>query len=115
MKVIDPGHNYALDQLDGVGAVELRFVKRQGPNYPGNTGAHRGTTLQEVCRACIDRVKYVNNQKPHKNNTTIIYMFRCIIWFLEERAFEQHGIPFKNIDVRHIEELPTNIHGHLWI
>lgn len=62
MKVIDPGHHYGLAVLDGEpnGSESLLFVKRQGEKYPGNTFHHHGTTLQEVLRACCERLRYVN-------------------------------------------------------
>jgi hypothetical protein len=39
MRVFDPGHKY------------LKFVKREGDNYPRNRGHYEGTTSQEVLRA----------------------------------------------------------------
>jgi len=65
MKIIDPGHKYQLHTLDGF--VEnscLTFVKRQGAGYPGNVGSYSGTTCQEVLKALIDRVEYLQNQIP---------------------------------------------------
>lgn len=60
MTVIDPGHEYLMDSLDGEQTNRLVFVKRQGVKYPGNVGAHPGTTMQEVLRALLERLKYVN-------------------------------------------------------
>ena len=62
MKVIDPGHKYELAHLDGNGHEVLTFVKREGDGYPGNIDHHAGTNLQEVFRAALDRVKYLDNQ-----------------------------------------------------
>jgi hypothetical protein len=52
MKIIDPGHKYELDQLDGEGKEILTFVKRDTPSerYPGNQGHYPGTNMQEVLR-----------------------------------------------------------------
>src|SRR5579871_2164805 len=93
MKVIDPGHLYVLNALDGDegSSVQLRFVKREGKLYPGNEGHYAGTTIQEVCRALIDRVKYVNSQLPHDHNRVIINCLRLVILLLEERAAERHN------------------------
>jgi hypothetical protein len=48
MKVIDPGHYYELNVLDGDLPLPayLRFVKREGPGYPGNKDHYPGTTCQ---------------------------------------------------------------------
>src|SRR5947207_924247 len=91
MKVIDPGHTYSLRSLDGDGDVRLRFVKRQGPGYPGNIGSHSGTTTQEVVRALIDRTKYVDKQIPNQRNVQVLYHLRSILFELELRAAERHN------------------------
>lgn len=48
--VIDPGHLYELQVIDKVECAEpypslLRFVKREGPGYPGNSGTYPGTII----------------------------------------------------------------------
>lgn len=96
MKVIDPGHHYALAALDKPAGVAesyelLKFVKREGEGYPGNAGHHSGTNIQEVLRALIDRVKYLDKQIPHDSNTVIVMNLRNALWLLECRAAERHG------------------------
>jgi len=107
MKIIDPGHVYDLNWLDGkpndYGDAEifaqekidpqnrLTFVKRKGPKYPGNTDAHLGTTMQEVLRAVIDRLKYVNKQEPHGSNDVTLKHLRSAIYSLELRAALRAG------------------------
>lgn len=93
MKALDPGHHYQLAVLDSdspFSVESLMFVKREGPNYPGNVGFHRGTTLQEVLRACCDRLRYVNNQiRSHYNDDCLTHL-RMAIQLLEQRAAERH-------------------------
>jgi hypothetical protein len=105
MKELEPGHVYDLQTLDVPVEVEgefnqyfegssqeLIFVKRVGEKYPGNEGEpHPGTTVQEVCRGIIARLKYVNNQEFHAVNVSCINYARIIILQLEERAAERHG------------------------
>jgi hypothetical protein len=118
VKVIDPGHLYHLEQLDDDGSssqpTALVFVKREGAGYPWNVGHHPGTNLQEVLRALISRVKYLEGQESHPNNTIIIFALRHAIWLLEQRAAERHGRPFTleaagilRIEDSSIEEAPT--------
>lgn len=112
MITIDAGHTYALDRLDGLGDQELRFVKREGAKFPGNVGHYPGTNLQEVLRACIDRVKYLDHQVQCRENLLILEHLRSCIRLLEERAAKRHG---REPDVRMygiltsdpIEWLPT--------
>lgn len=108
MNVLDPGHLYELANLrtnttDIVGnSVEtLRFVKRIGSKYPGNEPpAYSGTTVQEVIRALIDRLHYVDAQidrtdevskSGHVANAGAIRDLRNALRWLEIRAAEERG------------------------
>jgi hypothetical protein len=106
MKVYDPGHIYFLTELDGGSWEVLRFVKREGPGYPGNKGSHPGTTIQEVCRALIDRLDYVNNQIPCEDNRNARRGLQDAIYWLEKRAAERHGRVLQATSDG-IEEAPT--------
>lgn len=90
MKVIDPGHEYTLDSLDGEHENRLVFVKREGQKYPGNIGSHPGTTMQEVLRALIDRAEYVNNQIPCSETETAIHHMQYALYAFETRAARRH-------------------------
>lgn len=106
MRVLDPGHEYKLDVFDGAGAQFLRFMKRIGHGYPGNTGmSHAGTNCQEVIRALIDRVKYLHGQIPHEQNGVIIDALRTALLAFEVRAAERHGRAF--VPTITIEHEPT--------
>lgn len=112
MRIIDPGHQYALDHLDGNLEELLTFVKREGSGYPGNQGSHPGTNIQEVLRALIDRMKYLQSQIPCDNNLEVINHLRECIRLLEQRAAERHGRNTDALDYRArigrtIETLPT--------
>lgn len=115
MRVIDPGHNYELARLDVLAPYHeqtLDFVKREGPKYPGNVGHYSGTTLQEVWRACIDRLKYLHNQEPCAENLECLQKLRECIFSLEVRAARRHGrllTSLSSIDgyIAGIEEQPT--------
>ncbi len=93
MRVIDPGHEHVLDSLDGDLPQTLTFVKREGPMYPGNVGHHPGTTTQEVLRACVERLRYVNRQIPCPETETAMALLMAAIHLLEARAALRHGRP----------------------
>jgi hypothetical protein len=90
MKIIDPGHHYSLDRLDfdeTEDPVLLRFVKRIGDKFPGNTApAYDGTTTQEVLRVLIDRTKYVDAQSHWEENDLVLHHLRTALLWLEYRA-----------------------------
>lgn len=115
MQVIDPGHAYALDELDGPEKSILTFVKREGEGYPGNRGHHAGTNIQEVLRALIDRVKYLDQQIPSHHNALILLHLREALFSLEMRAAGRHkrSKSFR-VDVDRIETYPTCLTcGHI--
>jgi hypothetical protein len=109
VRVLDPGHFYLLHELDKPRDEQnLVFVKRNEPQekFPGNVGRYPGTTLQEVLRACIDRLKYVNKQQPDARNFVVIQHLRMAIWLLEIRAAIKHKRVLKCLPVE-IELKPT--------
>lgn len=107
MKVLDPGHDYELQSLDGDDTpIRLTFVKRCIPSnkYPGNTNSYPGTIIQEVCRALINRLEYVNEQAPDWRNGMAIHAMRETIYNLEERAVEKHAKDWSRKDLEDFEE-----------
>jgi hypothetical protein len=98
MKILYPGHRYALDILDAPEdrqtrlLVPLQFVQRKPHHVP-----MPGTTNQEVCRALIDRVKVLNAEVPWVGNAEILRCLRRVIFLHELRAYLRHreklGLP----------------------
>lgn len=118
MKVVDPGHYYLLEQLDAFPhpyRQPLVFVKRVGDGYPGNEPPpYSGTNMQEVLRALIDRIKYLDNQIHDPRNNQVLYYLRGSIFELEMRAAERHGRMLPLFDMEQIENIPTCVDcGHI--
>lgn len=118
MKILDPGHVYELDNLDDPDNEApknlLYFVKREGSDYPGNCSHHAGTNIQEVLRACIDRIKYLNKQIHCAENDLVLLCFREALYFLERRAAERHGRKLSTEIRTNIESLDTcKVCGHV--
>lgn len=93
MIVLDSGHKYQLAHLDGKETSQLTFVKRDNPTnkYPGNVGHYQGTTCQEVIRALIDRVTYLNGQQACPESEAIITLLRTSLLLFEIRAKRVHN------------------------
>lgn len=114
MRINDPGHDYELESYDGYLYVPLRFMKREGPAYPGNVGKAAGTNCQEVIRVLIDRVKYLDNQVPCQENKTIVANLRSALIAFENRAIRRHGLKVRDLWPDAIELLQTcKICGHI--
>lgn len=107
MQVVDPGHEYLLDALDGGEQQRLVFVKREGRNYPGNVGYHPGLLTQEVLRALIDRCKYMNAQGSCAETNVIISALQTALLAFEVRAARCRGVAIDLPGLDNIEQIPT--------
>lgn len=106
MRVVEPGHIYELAHLDGEGTSTLTFVSRAPLHEP-----HEGVVNQEVLRALIDRVHFLNEEVPWEGNAEIIKHLRMALALHEARAFLRH------VEKGHIhpETLPIGKDGHMQI
>lgn len=106
MRVLVAGHTYLLDHLDGDGQTTLQFVQR-GPLHEPK----EGVINQEVMRALIDRVQFLDAEVPWSGNQEIIEHLRMALALHEARAFLRH------VEKGHIdpEALPTGVDGHMQI
>jgi hypothetical protein len=107
MHVIDPGHEYLLNAIDGGHPQILSFVKREGTNYPGNIGTHAGLLTQEVLRVLIDRCKYMNNQGSCAETAVIISSLQTALLAFEVRAARCRGTSIELAGLDGIEQEPT--------
>lgn len=81
MRIVDPGHIYALDSLDGDFQQVVRFVKR----FRGDLN-HSGTVNQELLRVLIDRIQFLDTEKPWPLNGEILYHLRMALVLHEART-----------------------------
>jgi hypothetical protein len=81
VRIIDAGHHYALDSLDGEHDQTIRFVKR----FRGNLN-HSGTVNQDVLRVLIDRIQFLDTENPWALNQQILYHLRMALALHEARA-----------------------------
>lgn len=116
MEILDPGHDYLLDSLDGGAPLRLTFVKRDDPPemYPGNKGHYPGTQFQEVLRAMIHRALYVNGQSRCAETTAFLEHLRQSMLLLESRVRRTRGQPGLDIEYTRIESYePCQSCGHI--
>jgi len=102
MDILVPGHYYQLDNLDGDGHESLRFVNR------GHGFDREGTNNQEVIRALINRVEFLDNEKPWHGNANIIRHLQMALVLHETRHIER--LVERNLFTPETE--PTGIDGH---
>jgi cob(I)alamin adenosyltransferase len=106
MRVLDPGHRYALDNLETGGETIIQFYKdpamHNGDGYPG-------PSCQEYIRAVIERVQVLHREKPDVENAIILYDLRHAIAAFEARAVRRRV----EKDGLEIERIPVAPDGHL--
>lgn len=90
MKVITPGHLYALNDFSGHSIQNtLQFIqKEQDPNGP--TGQLKtvmnGTTNEEVLRVLIDRLQFLNGKFPCRENSVALTHIETALLWLDHRT-----------------------------
>lgn len=105
MRCIEPGHRYVLqDNKSDVHANNLQFFQDGAINGGDNVP---GTTNQEVLRALINRVAFLNEQVPNPVNYQITKHLRMALALHEMRHIE------RLVDKDYpIEEIPVKKNGH---
>jgi hypothetical protein len=90
MKVIVPGHRYELpnfENKDEQGQI-LQFIHKE-PETEGSTQLKTiddGTTNEELLEVLIDRVKFLQNKFPCKENACCITHLEEGLMWLEKRT-----------------------------
>ena|SRR3990167_2465661 len=94
MKVIEEGHVYELEDMEGADHTEdgqtLTFIKKVYQESTGELATiHNGTTNEEVLRVLIDRIKFLQAKMPCRENAIVITKLEeCLMW-LEKRTADR--------------------------
>lgn len=105
MEVLDAGHKYSLQNYDSGKSQVLTFLKRSDPpeRYPGNISSYPGTNCQEVLRALIDRVRYLNAQFPCPETETVENLLQASLYLFEARASRIHNSYLQVANLKGVE------------
>lgn len=88
MKVIDPGHVYEVENIDGDGTQIIQFVQRRGwdAELLPEEEREEGIQSQELLRVLIDRTLYLHAEQPWQENVKIVHNLRDALRLYEARA-----------------------------
>lgn len=100
MRKIDEGHKYEVENVDA-GSQELQFIKK-APTSPTDETLETvtdGTTNEEVLAVLIDRIKYLNQKFPSRQNSIVITKLEEALMWLENRTAERklRGVEGKHL------------------
>lgn len=86
MRIIEPGHVYAMANVDGDGEQAVWFVRRRDERAELLPVFTPGVLSQELLRVLIDRVRYLNDEDPCDEDVRIIANLRDCLRLFEARA-----------------------------
>lgn len=88
MKVIEPGHVYEVQNVDGPGTQRIEFVRRRDDEASmlPKDARREGILTQELLRVAIDRTLYLNAEAPCPENVEIVNALRHALGLYESRA-----------------------------
>lgn len=98
MYVVEPGHVYEAENVDGDGVQRIQFVRRRDEDATllPEDEREEGILTQELLRIAIDRTLYLNDEAPCVENVEIIASLRKALSLYEARAarrtIEKHGM-----------------------
>ena len=89
MKVLTSGHNYRLSNFEGHGKEqELQFIHKELKGETLVTIAN-GTTNEEVIKVLINRINYLDNKFPCKENKNAVLKLEEALMWLDKRTYDR--------------------------
>lgn len=88
MRIVEAGHVYEAENVDGPGSQRIAFVRRRDPAGEPLPMAQRapGMLTQELLRIAIDRTLYLYAEAPCDEDTKIVEKLRECLALYESRA-----------------------------
>lgn len=91
VKIIDDGHRYEVENLEGGEPQVLQFIKKvlKEPDSTELVTEVNGTTNEEVLSVLIDRMVYLQNLLPCAENTQISALLDQAMALIKKRAADR--------------------------
>lgn len=88
MRILDPGHTYEVQNVDGSGVQIIQFVKRRGPDGEllAEHQRREGIQTQELLRVAINRSIFLNGEQCWHENVDAVNHLRDALRLYESRA-----------------------------
>ncbi len=92
MKVVTKGHLYELAHFENPDHIEaIQFIEKHASPSLGNSllTVHDGTTDEEVLAMLIDRMQYLQNMFPCRENAIVITKLEESLMWLNKRTADR--------------------------
>ena len=89
MKVLTPGHRYALAAFEGGQEQQIQFIEKVfAPGQTNLTTLNDGTTNEEVLIMLIDRLTFLNTERMpgRENSIAITKLEEALLWLNKRTA-----------------------------
>lgn len=102
MKILTPGHKYvAANFEDPQNGQTIQFIHKEPT---GNSGELKtisdGTTNEELMEILLDRLNYLNNKFPcRENSLAITHLETSLLWLVRRTANRVK----RNVESKHLE------------
>src|ERR1051325_1961300 len=90
MKVLTPGHRYELENFEAKqshGQI-IQFIQKE-PRDGTFATVHDGPMNEEVLRVLIDRLNFLNQKAPCRENSIAITKLQEALFWLEHRTIDR--------------------------
>jgi hypothetical protein len=99
MKILREGHRYSFKNFeDGVYDQELQFIEKN-PQGQDLVTVFDGTTNEEVLEVLINRMEYLQNKFPCRENSIVITKLQESLMWLNKRTADRI---VRNVEGKHI-------------
>lgn len=92
MKVITPGHKYELAHFENPARAEtIQFIEKRAQTLPGAPleTVNDGTTNEEVLAVLIDRLRFLGEKLPSRENSLAVTKCEEALLWLNKRTADR--------------------------
>lgn len=98
MKVVKRGHKYKLENMEGGTFTNLHFIEKKlaDESSVDLITVTNGTTNEEVLKVLIDRMGYLQEKMPCRENAIVITKLEESLMWLEKRTQDRMSRQVEN-------------------
>jgi hypothetical protein len=100
MEVLTPGHKYLLRNFESTeNSQTIQFIEKEPTENGGLETINDGTTNEEVLEVLIDRMNYLQDKFPCRENAIVITNLEESLMWLNKRTQDREK---RNVEGKHL-------------